>query len=104
GGGGGGVVERGVLEVEVMVSELVSNSALHGGGRGTLWVYVDDGYLVCEVSNAGAITDPLAGRLPVPPEQTRGRGLLLVNQVADLVRVRTTADSTTIRVYLMLVG
>ena len=52
--------------------------------------------------NAGSIADPLAGRRPVAPESPRGRGLLLVNQIADLVRVHTTADATAIRAYLSI--
>jgi anti-sigma regulatory factor (Ser/Thr protein kinase) len=97
-----GMSERRVLDVELVVSELASNSVIHGGGRGSLWIYPDDGYLVCEVRNAGTIADPLAGRRPVAPEESRGRGLLLVNQLADLVRVHMTADATAIRAYLRL--
>ena len=97
-----GLAERRVLDVELIVSELASNSVAHGGGRGSLWVFVDEGFLVCDVVNAGTIADPLAGRTPVPPEDPRGRGLLLVNQLADLVRVHTTAEATTIRAYLAL--
>jgi len=97
-----GLPERRVLDVELVVSELGSNCVAHGGGRGSLWVFVDDGYLVCEVANAGIISDPLAGRSPVLPDESRGRGLLLVNQLADLVRVHTTAETTTVRAYLAL--
>jgi anti-sigma regulatory factor (Ser/Thr protein kinase) len=97
-----GLAERRLLDVELIVSELASNSALHGGGRGSLWVFAHDGYLVCEVRNAGTIVDPLAGRRPVAAGESRGRGLLLVNQLADLVRVHTTAHDTTVRAYLAL--
>jgi anti-sigma regulatory factor (Ser/Thr protein kinase) len=97
-----GLLERRVLDVELIVSELGSNCVTHGGGRGSLWVFLDDGYLVCELANAGIISDPLAGRSPVSPDESRGRGLLLVNQLADLVRVHTTAETTTVRAYLAL--
>jgi anti-sigma regulatory factor (Ser/Thr protein kinase) len=97
-----GMSERRVLDVELVVSELASNGVIHGGGRGSLWVYRQEGYFVCEVRNAGSIADPLAGRRPVAPEEPRGRGLLLVNQLADLVRVHTTAEATAVRAYLLL--
>ena len=97
-----GLSERRVLDVELLVSELASNSVAHGGGRGSLWVYLQDGYFVCEVRDAGTISDPLAGRRPVAPGESRGRGLLLVNQLADLVRVHTTAGATAIRAYVSL--
>lgn len=45
----------------------------------------------------GRLTDPLAGRRPVPRDQHGGRGLLLVNLLADLVRVHTEPSATTIR-------
>jgi anti-sigma regulatory factor (Ser/Thr protein kinase) len=53
--------------------------------------------VVCEVGDRGRIADPLAGRLPAPRDQRGGRGLLLVNLVADLVRVHTGETGTTIR-------
>jgi anti-sigma regulatory factor (Ser/Thr protein kinase) len=97
-----GLAERRVLDVELIVSELASNCVAHGGGRGSLWVFVEHGYLVCELANAGIISDLLAGRSPVPADESRGRGLLLVNQLADLVRVHTTTEATTVRAYLAL--
>jgi anti-sigma regulatory factor (Ser/Thr protein kinase) len=97
-----GLAERRLLDVELIVSELASNSAQHGGGRGSLWVFAHDGYLICEVRNAGTIADPLAGRRPVAAAESRGRGLLLVNQLADLVRVHTAGEGTTVRAYLAL--
>jgi anti-sigma regulatory factor (Ser/Thr protein kinase) len=63
-------------------------------------VWAEDGHVVCEVHDAGRLTDPLAGRRPVPRDQRGGRGLLLVNLVSDLVRVHTGEDGTTIRAYL----
>ncbi len=44
------------------VNELAANSVRHGGGRGELHVWHEDDALVCEVRDAGCITDPLAGR------------------------------------------
>ncbi|WP_436392332.1 hypothetical protein [Amycolatopsis sp. MEPSY49] len=45
------------------------------------------------------MTDPLLGRHPAPANQLGGRGLFLVHALADLVRVHTSEQGTTIRVY-----
>jgi DcmR-like sensory protein/histidine kinase-like protein len=58
--------------------------------------------LVCEIQDRGHLTDPLAGRLPPRPGALRGRGLWLVNQLADLVQLRTQPDATTIRIHTIL--
>ncbi|MFI7382883.1 anti-sigma factor RsbA family regulatory protein [Streptomyces sp. NPDC049813] len=87
-------------DFELAVAELTTNSVVHGGGRGTLRVWADDRHVICEVQDAGLIDDPLAGRRLPPREQHGGRGLLLVNVVADLVRTYSAPDrGTTTRVY-----
>lgn len=80
--------------------ELAANSCLHGGGGGTARLWSEDGQVVCEVRDAGTIVDPLAGRRPAYLSPHGGRGILLVNHLADLVRVHTGPDGTAIRVYL----
>ncbi len=86
-------------DIRLTVAELGANSLDHGGGAGTLRVWAEEGRLVCEVSDAGHITDPLAGREPVDPRTAGSRGLLIVNLLSDLVRVHTRAGATTVRVY-----
>ncbi|MET8853111.1 sensor histidine kinase [Amycolatopsis sp. NPDC004625] len=89
-----------VADVEVVVTELLSNSVEHGSGTGTVRCWAAGGEFVCEVHDDGHLTDPLAGRHPATPDQPRGRGLLLVNLLADLVRLHTGDDhGTTIRAY-----
>ncbi|MFL6071861.1 MAG: anti-sigma factor RsbA family regulatory protein [Mycobacteriales bacterium] len=98
-----GLAEDAVRRVRLAVQELATNTIEHAGGTGTLRIWREPGDcpgLVCDIHDAGRLTDPLAGRRPVPHGQVRGRGLLLVNQLCDLVRLHAGADSTAIRVWV----
>ena len=88
-----------VVDVELVVTELVTNSVEHGGGAGIVRLWTANGHLVCEVRDRGTLGDPLAGRRPPRPDNPRGRGLLLVNQIADLIRMHTGTDGTAIRAH-----
>jgi anti-sigma regulatory factor (Ser/Thr protein kinase) len=91
-----------LVDLEIAVTELISNSIVHGGGTATFRIWAEESYLACEVSDAGHITDLLAGRLPSDETQMHGRGLVLVNQVVDLVRMHTSPHGTTVRIYFRL--
>ncbi len=97
-----GMARDRMVDVELVVSELAANTLTHGGGRGRLRLWIEDGHLVCEVNDAGHITDPLVGRRPVGPDAPGGRGVLLVNQLSDLVRLHTGPGGTTMRAYFAL--
>ena len=93
---------RRVSDLKIAVGELAANSICHGGGCGVLAVWAEGGHVVCEIRDSGTVTDPMAGRWPAPPEQISGRGLLLVNQLADLVRMHRADGRTTVRAYFLL--
>ncbi|MFJ7338253.1 anti-sigma factor RsbA family regulatory protein [Streptomyces sp. NPDC101110] len=84
-------------DLALATAELTTNSVVHGGGSGVLRVWSEAGYVVCEVRDDGLLGDALAGRRPVPRDQRGGRGILLVNLIADLVRVHRGDDGTTVR-------
>ena len=63
-------------------------------------VWIDDLHLICQVETTGQITDPLAGRIPAMATAGSGRGLLLINQLCDLVRMHSGPSGTTTRVYI----
>lgn len=94
-----GLADDRVMDVELAVNEMAANSLAHGGGAGDLRIWRQDPYLVCEVRDAGFIPDPLVGRHPVTPDMPGGRGVLLVNQLSDLVRLHTRPGGTTIRAH-----
>lgn len=91
-----------LADLELIVTELVTNSLLHARGWCQVRIWTALEHLVCDVRDTGVLVDPLAGRRPVPASQASGRGLLLVNALADLVRTHTTPEGTTIRVQLRL--
>jgi anti-sigma regulatory factor (Ser/Thr protein kinase) len=95
-----GLAERRTIDLRLAVGELVTNAVVHGTGRGALSVWQESGAVVAEVRSPGRAAGPLAGRVPPAPDEFGGRGLALVNYVADLVRVHTADSATTVRVYL----
>lgn len=91
-----GLSEERTDDVLLVLTELVTNSIEHAGSAATVTMGSDGDHFVCHVDDSGHLTDPLAGRRPEVPGQLRGRGLLLVNHLADLVRVHTGPDGTTV--------
>lgn len=94
-----GLADHRLADVALVVTELVTNGVEHGGGQATLRLWAARTHLVCEVLSSGRLSDPLAGRVPTSVHQTRGRGLLLVNHSADLVRTHVSESGTTVRAY-----
>jgi anti-sigma regulatory factor (Ser/Thr protein kinase) len=84
--------------LELAASELATNSVRHGGGTGTVAMWLESGAAVIEFSDSGHVTDPLTGRLMPPLDSEGGRGVYLVNQLCDLVQLRSSDRGTTVRV------
>jgi anti-sigma regulatory factor (Ser/Thr protein kinase) len=85
------------------VGELIANTLAHTSGPGALTIWATRHAVICQVSDGGHITDPLAGQLrPGPAQEGGGRGLWVVHQVCDLVQVRSSPAGTTIRVHMRL--
>ena len=61
-------------------------------------MWLEPGAAVVEFSDSGRIADPLTGRLRPPLESVGGRGVYLVNQLCDLVQLRSSEAGTTVRV------
>jgi anti-sigma regulatory factor (Ser/Thr protein kinase) len=97
-----GLPEDRVEILELAASELATNSIRHGGGTGTVAMWLEPGAVVVEFGDAGHLADPLAGRLVPPADLTTGRGLFLVHQLCDLVQIRSSPAGTTVRVVTWL--
>lgn len=101
---GNGMAPVRAREFTLAVSEVASNSVLHGGGRGTLRLWRQAASLVCEMTDSGVITDPMVGQTRPPEDQLGGRGLWFVNQLCDLVQIRSALGrGTRIRLWMDLV-
>ena len=86
-------------DLALAVHEVAVNSVEHGGGTGVLRTWEDERALVFEVRDAGRIEDPLVGRRLPPWDGDSGRGLWLVNQLCDLVQIRSGGSGTTVRIH-----
>ena len=84
------------------VHEVASNSLRHAGGWGVLRVWRTEDSLIYDVSDDGHIDEPLVGRRRPAVRDQGGRGLWMVNQLCELVQVRSTPTGTTVRMHLRL--
>lgn len=99
-----GLTDDRAQDLALALTELACNSLEHARSSATVLLGAMDSRVVCQVRDAGYLADPLAGRRPARPEQLRGRGLLLVHELADLVRVHTTPGGTTVEVQFEVAG
>jgi anti-sigma regulatory factor (Ser/Thr protein kinase) len=97
-----GLMGQRAADVILAANELATNSVRHAGGDGRLLMWREDGTLVCEVRDAGHITDPLVGQRRPTPEQPSGRGLWIVSQLSDHVEIRSSPGDTAVRFHIRL--
>ena len=97
-----GLADARARQLVLAVHELATNSIQHGGGGGVLHAWTEPGALVLQVSDSGHIRDPLVGREQVPDAAESGRGVWLVNQLCDLVQVRSLKTGTVVRLHSWL--
>lgn len=87
-------------DLVLAVGEIASNTLRHAHGEGTMHVWHTEQEILCQLHDQGQITDPLAGRVRWPPDAAGGHGLWLVNQLCDLVELRTGPQGTTTRLHM----
>jgi anti-sigma regulatory factor (Ser/Thr protein kinase) len=89
-------------DLVLAVNELATNSVRHGGGEGTLRMWIERDSVVCEIHDAGHIADRRAGQTPPTADQPSGRGLWVVNCLADLMQIDSSPTGTVVRVQMLL--
>jgi anti-sigma regulatory factor (Ser/Thr protein kinase) len=80
-------------DLVVAVNEVATNSIAHGGGAGVARIWREAAAIVCEISDAGVIMDPLVDRTRPSGVLADARGLWTVNSLCDLVQVRSSLES-----------
>lgn len=91
-----------MLDLVLAASEVAANTLRHTAAGGTVRGWQTDAEIICQIDDSGWITDPLAGRVRPAAEEPSGHGLWLVNQVCDLVEMRTSEAGTTVRMHMRL--
>ncbi len=93
-----------ITNLVIAAGEITANTLRHTSAGGTFWIWHTGEEIICQVRDEGWITDPLAGRQRRSPEDS-GHGLWVVNQVCDLVEIRTSqAAGTIIRLHMRRTG
>jgi len=95
-----GMSQARASDLVLAVSEVAANTLRYTRSSGTLDIWQDQGEVICEVRDAGTITDPLAGRRLPALDASGGHGLWLVHQVCDLVELHSDPGGTTVRMHM----
>jgi anti-sigma regulatory factor (Ser/Thr protein kinase) len=97
-----GLTASRTADLVLAVSEIAANTLRYTRAGGTLHVWRTRDSLICQIHDQGRITDPLAGRRRPAIDVLGGQGLWVVNQVCDLVELRSGRFGTTIRMRMRL--
>ncbi|WP_433463819.1 anti-sigma factor RsbA family regulatory protein [Spirillospora sp. CA-128828] len=85
------------LQFVLAVNEVATGIVRDRGGRGSLWVWAEDGDLICDVTHPGRA---LTGRYPghLPPEMQDGDvAMWAVRRLCHIVEIRSGVRGTRIR-------
>ena len=97
-----GLSEERAVDLVIAVSEIAANTVLHARTAGTLDIWHNADQMICQVTDAGYISDPRAGSRAPQPGATAGYGLWMVRQVCDKVDLRSSEAGTSIRMHMNL--
>ncbi len=101
-GAGPGLIPPRLHDLVIAISELAANTLRHTDAGGTVQVWRTGAEIICQLADTGQITDPLAWHRAPSSHLPGGKGLWLVNQVCDLVQVRTSRAGTIARLHMCL--
>jgi anti-sigma regulatory factor (Ser/Thr protein kinase) len=83
-----------------VVNEAATNAVKHGDGECTTRIWNDGDSVVSEVHTQAPLDDVLAGRRRPAHDASSGRGLWLINQLCNLVELRTGSAGTSLRMHV----
>jgi anti-sigma regulatory factor (Ser/Thr protein kinase) len=96
-----GLSDERAANLVLAASEIAGNTLRHTSAGGIVHVWHTEEEILCQIQDQGWITDPLAGRIRRPPDES-GHGLWVVNQMCDLAEIRTGEAGTTIRMHMSI--
>lgn len=97
-----GLPDHRVVDFVIAVSEVAANTVAHARSQGSMEIWSDADEIVCEIRDAGVMTDPLAGRSPPSADANGGYGLWLVHQICDRVDLHSDENGTVVRLHVSL--
>lgn len=95
-----GLSDDRISDLVLAVSEIATNSVRHATGTGLVRIWTEPHTIVCEVRDQGQITQPLVGRQRPAPDAGGGYGVWLVNQLCELVQLRTGPAGNIVRMHM----
>jgi anti-sigma regulatory factor (Ser/Thr protein kinase) len=82
------------------INEAASNAVKHGNVTCMTRIWHDGDDVVTEVSSPSGVDDVMAGRRRPAVDALDGRGLWLINQLCDLVEMRSGTSGMTLRMHI----
>jgi anti-sigma regulatory factor (Ser/Thr protein kinase) len=99
-----GLDEQRTSDLVLAAHEIATNSVMHGGGGGRVRCWTEQRNIICEFTDGGHMRQPLVGRQFPLRDQPHGRGLWMVNQLCDLVQIRSIPGQTVVRLHKAIVA
>ncbi|MCY4728741.1 sensor histidine kinase [Nocardioides sp. STR2] len=94
-----------VDDLELAVSEVLTNALLHGSPPALVHLYEEADMWVCHVQDGGGLpVDPLAGVVPPDDPSDHGYGLWLARQLVAAVDVGSDLTGTHVRLHVRAPG
>ena len=94
-----------VDDLELAVSEVLTNALLHGSPPTLVHLYEEAEMWVCHVQDGGGLpVDPLAGVVPPAEPSDHGYGLWLARQLVAAVDVGSDLTGTHVRLHVRVPG
>ncbi len=87
-------------DLVIAASEVAANTVRHTTGGGVIRLWHTAAEVLCQIDDGGFISDPLAGYFRPAGGMPGKQGLWLVNQICDLVELRTARSGTSIRLHM----
>jgi anti-sigma regulatory factor (Ser/Thr protein kinase) len=98
-----GLQDEALADLLVAATEVAGNALLHGDPPRELRMGVEDGLLMCHVSDSGpGMREPFAGFTIPEAGALSGHGLWVANQLCDLVDIATGRGGTDVGLYVRL--